>query len=30
MALNLAEDVSFRILRFFDTNSREGARISTT
>ena len=29
MALNLAEDVSFRILRFFHTNSCEGARIST-
>jgi pimeloyl-ACP methyl ester carboxylesterase len=30
MALNLAEEVSFRILRFFDTNSRAGAGTSTT
>jgi len=30
MALNLAEDVSFRILRFFDSKSCQGATISST
>jgi len=29
MALHLAEEVSFRILRFFGTNSRESATVST-